>query len=124
MTFTRRVIVCLLSICSVVAVNCEAKSSTAQTTSTPSGKRGGYQCKAEEEVRVEMGYSDSWVVEVKGGRDEADKIAEENGFVNLGQVSKPEYCLWSSCWPVTLAIRIATIAVLNIPFFTTLRWED
>lgn len=37
--------------------------------------------------RVMMGYSDSWVVEVEGGRDEADKLADEHGFVNLGQVS-------------------------------------
>lgn len=37
-------------------------------------------------VRVMMGYSDSWAVEVEGGSSEADRIAEENDFVNLGQV--------------------------------------
>lgn len=40
------------------------------------------------DMRVMMGYSDSWAVEVKGGESEADKIAKENGFVNLGQVSR------------------------------------
>lgn len=37
--------------------------------------------------KVMMGYSDSWVVEVKGGKDEADRLADGYGFVNLGQVS-------------------------------------
>lgn len=36
--------------------------------------------------KVMMGYSDSWVVEIDGGKDQADKVAEDHGFVNLGQV--------------------------------------
>ena len=39
-----------------------------------------------EKERAVMGYSDSWVVELEGGRDEADKLADEHGFINLGQV--------------------------------------
>ena len=38
--------------------------------------------------KVMMGYTDSWVVEVRGGEDEADKLADGYGFVNLGRVSK------------------------------------
>lgn len=37
-----------------------------------------------------MGYSDSWVVEVPGREDTADAIADQHGFVNLGQVSTHE----------------------------------
>lgn len=47
--------------------------------------------------RVVMGYSDSWVLEVEGGRDEADRLADEYGFVNLGQVRE---CLDVSCLPL------------------------
>ena len=32
-------------------------------------------------------YSNSWAVEVTGGKDKADEIAERHGLVNLGAVS-------------------------------------
>lgn len=52
---------------------------------------GEYDARAQDGVlvdeRVVMGYSDSWVVEVEGDRDQADRLADEYGFVNLGQVS-------------------------------------
>lgn len=32
-------------------------------------------------------YSNSWAVEVAGGANVADRIAEKHGFTNLGQVS-------------------------------------
>ena len=31
-------------------------------------------------------YSDSWVVEVEGGREEANVLAARHGFINIGQV--------------------------------------
>ena len=33
-------------------------------------------------------YTDSWAVEVSGGRYAADAIAEEHGFLNAGTVSR------------------------------------
>ena len=47
------------------------------------GLREGFNGEGE---RVVMGYSNSWVVELDGGKEEADKLAERHGFVNLGQV--------------------------------------
>ena len=32
-------------------------------------------------------YSNSWAVEVTGGKDKADEIAERHGLINLGAVS-------------------------------------
>ena len=32
-------------------------------------------------------YSNSWAVEVTGGKDIANEIAERHGFINLGAVS-------------------------------------
>ena len=32
-------------------------------------------------------YTDSWAVEVRGGRQAADTLAKEHGFLNLGEVS-------------------------------------
>ena len=32
-------------------------------------------------------YSNSWAVEVTGGKGKADEIAERRGFINLGAVS-------------------------------------
>ena len=32
-------------------------------------------------------FTNSWVVEVDGGREVADAVAKRHGFVNLGQVS-------------------------------------
>ena len=32
-------------------------------------------------------WSNSWAVEIRGGRDKADQIAATHEFVNLGQVS-------------------------------------
>ena len=32
-------------------------------------------------------YSNSWAVEVTGGKDKADEIAKRHGFINLGAVS-------------------------------------
>lgn len=40
-----------------------------------------------EDERAMMGYSDSWVVEINGDKDDVERIANDNGFVNLGQVS-------------------------------------
>ena len=37
--------------------------------------------------KVMMGYSSSWAIELNGGQDEADRLADKYGFVNLGQVS-------------------------------------
>lgn len=31
-------------------------------------------------------YSNTWVVQVEGGMEEANRIARNHGFVNLGQV--------------------------------------
>lgn len=42
--------------------------------------------------RVAMGYADSWVVELDGGKEKADAVAESHGFVNLGQVSNLQWC--------------------------------
>ena len=33
-------------------------------------------------------YTDSWAVEVRGGRHVANKLAETHGFINVGQVAK------------------------------------
>lgn len=33
-------------------------------------------------------FTNSWVVEIRGGDEEADSIAKEHGFVNKGQVVK------------------------------------
>ena len=34
----------------------------------------------------EKHYSNSWAVEIVGGKDMADRIAETHGFINMGQV--------------------------------------
>lgn len=31
-------------------------------------------------------YTESWAVEVRGGREAADKLAKDHGFTNLGEV--------------------------------------
>ena len=36
--------------------------------------------------KVDVGYSDSWVVEMDVDEKEADVVAESHGFINLGQV--------------------------------------
>ncbi len=36
----------------------------------------------------EIFYSNSWAVEVSGGADFADILANKHGFINRGQVSK------------------------------------
>ena len=36
--------------------------------------------------KVMMGYSGSWIVELEGGMEEADRVADRHGFINLGQV--------------------------------------
>ena len=36
-------------------------------------------------------YTNSWAVEVHGGRQVADKLAREHGFFNAGEVSKQEF---------------------------------
>ena len=51
--------------------------------SVRSDVRKGFSGKGE---KVMMGYSDSWVVELDVGKEEADMLAERHGFVNLGQV--------------------------------------
>lgn len=33
-------------------------------------------------------YSSQWAVHIEGGQQEADAVAERNGFVNLGEVSQ------------------------------------
>ena len=33
-------------------------------------------------------YTNEWIVEVKGGPEVADEIAERHGFKNLGKVTK------------------------------------
>ena len=33
-------------------------------------------------------YTNSWAVEVRGGRRVADKLAKEHGFTNMGEVSR------------------------------------
>ena len=91
MTFTPAVTVAFLALY-LVSVNCTKEShrssSTVRTSATDSSRGENLECKAEEEERVVMGYSDSWVVEVRGGMDEADRIADEHGFINLGQVHR------------------------------------
>ena len=37
--------------------------------------------------KIVIRYSNSWAVEVTGGKDKADEIAERHGFINLGAVS-------------------------------------
>ena len=37
--------------------------------------------------KIVIRYSNSWAVEVTGGKDKADEIAERHGLVNLGAVS-------------------------------------
>ena len=37
--------------------------------------------------KIVIRYSNSWAVEVIGGKDKADEIAERHGFINLGAVS-------------------------------------
>lgn len=62
-----------------------AENPSATAENSPSARDTGDGLLVDE--RVMMGYSDSWVVEVEGGRDEADYLADELGFANLGQVS-------------------------------------
>ena len=37
--------------------------------------------------KIVIRYSNSWAVEVTGGKDKADEIAERHGLINLGAVS-------------------------------------
>ena len=37
--------------------------------------------------KIVIRYSNSWAVEVTGGKDKADEIAERYGLINLGAVS-------------------------------------
>ena len=39
-------------------------------------------------VEEEAVFSNSWAVEVKGGRHVADRLAEKHGFINKGLVRK------------------------------------
>lgn len=81
MEFLCRNIVLLLGLSIVLAVKSEP---------VPNGEASRAEAEDRDgiliDMRVLMGYSDSWAVEVKGGDSEADRIAKENGFVNLGQV--------------------------------------
>lgn len=95
MAFTQGMIVTFLalylSLASVVCAEGSRGSYTTPSSPATSWSKNSEtvvsECKAEEEERVVMGYSDSWAVEVQGGMDEADRIAAEHGFINLGQVS-------------------------------------
>ena len=42
-------------------------------------------------------YTNSWVVEVRGGNDEANRLAKAHGFVNRGQVSSAERSAVNEC---------------------------
>ena len=37
--------------------------------------------------KIVIRYSNSWAVEVTGGKDKADEIAKRHGLINLGAVS-------------------------------------
>ena len=37
---------------------------------------------------AEPRYTNSWAVEVRGGTEAADQLAQSHGFLNLGQVSR------------------------------------
>ena len=76
-----------ISVILVLAVMFIAASGEANASQYHSSATGNTK-----DERVMMGYSDSWVVEVEGGRDEADRLADEHGFVNLGQVSASTWC--------------------------------
>ena len=50
-------------------------------------------------VEEETVFSNSWAVEVKGGRHVADRLAEKHGFINKGLVRKtPSESLTLSLW--------------------------
>ena len=51
---------------------------------------------AEHSVRQERAvlptyYTNSWAVQVKGGKDQANDVASRGGFVNLGKVPELVY---------------------------------
>ena len=39
-------------------------------------------------------YTNTWAVQIKGGTEEADRIAREHGFINHGNVSPVFYSLY------------------------------
>lgn len=42
-------------------------------------------------------YTNTWAVQISGGPEEADRIAREHGFINLGNVSTASQyslCVW------------------------------
>ena len=46
--------------------------------------------------KIAVRYSNSWAVEVTGGKDKADEIAKRHGLVNLGPVSMTMIILLTS----------------------------
>ncbi len=58
------------------------------------------------DAEVLVGYTDSWVVELEGGRDEADRLASKYGFRNMGQVSFKKLGPLSYPDPVSLCFII------------------
>ncbi len=57
-------------ICVCTSVLCEAR-------------RAGYRANGQQDA---SSYTGEWAVEVRGGREEADHIALQHGFKNLGHV--------------------------------------
>ncbi len=58
----------------------------------------------------------SWVVQIRGGSSEADRLAEEHGFKNKGQVRSPLVC------DITCRTKLmAFIQVYTVPFLASLQ---
>ena len=47
-------------------------------------------------------YTDSLAVEIRGGKEEADKLAKRHGFKNLGRVSSCSYAQVESSSPIAI----------------------
>lgn len=45
-----------------------------------------------ESLKRSTDYSNSWAVEILGGREEADRLARNHGLANMGQVSRVFTC--------------------------------
>lgn len=39
---------------------------------------------------IDDSYSNTWAIQIDGGKDEADRIAKKLGYINTGQVSYAE----------------------------------
>ena len=68
---------------------------------------------ADEELELETAdqegikYCNDWAVEIHGGMEMANKIADKHGFINLGQVyiSSSNSSIYSNCSPESESVN-------------------